>query len=194
MEKWNRAAQSFPLRGITRIFRHIDRCVSTFLFSKRARTTFQSTLAFLYRREVEKSLDSSRVRVLLAAKEFTHTEISRCHCPPPLNYKQSLLHSILLPFIAFSTRDSLFFPSFAAYHSPHFSFSMSNEFSSHLLIRTYISFTIYLFEDKLCRLMSFLLIISDIFREDEYKTEVYKREREKERVPVLKIAQRRKVG
>ena len=54
--------------------------------------------------------------------------------------------------------------------------------------------TIYLFEDKLCRLMSFLLIISDIFREGEYKTEVYKREREKERVPVLKIAQRRKVG
>lgn len=40
--------------------------------------------------------------------------------------------------------------------------------------------TIYLREDKLCRLMSFLLIISDIFREGEYKTEVYKRERKRE--------------
>lgn len=113
MEKWNRAAQSFPLRGITRIFRHIDRCVSTFLFSKRARTTFQSTLAFLYRREVEKSLDSSRVRVLLAAKEFTHTEISRCHCPPLLITNSPCCTRFCFPLLPFPHVIRFFF-----HHSP----------------------------------------------------------------------------
>lgn len=97
---------------------------------------------------------------------------------PTLNYKQSPLHSI--PFIAFSTRDSLF-SSFAVYHPSHFSFfrEISNEFFPYLLIHTNISHsrnTIYLYEDKLCGLMSFLLIISDIFREGEYKTEERERE------------------
>lgn len=122
--------------------------------------------------------------LLLAAKEFTLTEISRCHCLPLLITNSPLdsasLYCLVIRF--FFPRSHLFFFEEEI--------STSNEFPSYLLIRTNISFMEYDIFHKLCRLMSFLLIISDIFRAGEYKTVVYKRER----VPVLKIAQRRKVG
>lgn len=120
--------------------------------------------------------------LLLAAKEFTLTEISRCHCLPLLITNSPLdsasLYCLVIRF-------------FFLAHT--FSFSKKKfrrQTNFLLLIRTNISFMEYDIFHKLCRLMSFLLIISDIFRAGEYKTVVYKRER----VPVLKIAQRRKVG
>lgn len=121
--------------------------------------------------------------LLLAAKEFTLTEISRCHCLPLLITNSPLdsasLYCLVIRFFSLHT----------------FSFSKRNIdvkriFFLFILIRTNISFMEYDIFHKLCRLMSFLLITSDIFRAGEYKTVVYKRER----VPVLKIAQRRKVG
>lgn len=147
---------------------------------------FSPLSAFLYRREVEKTLDSSRERVLLTAKEFTLTEISRCHCLPLLITNSPCCTRFCFPLLPFLLVIRFFHHSPITLHTFPFSEKFrcpTNSFLISWFVRTNISHlrnTIYLREDKLCRLMSFLLIISDIFREGKYKTEVYKRERKRE--------------